>query len=637
MTVAAPEVIQRMALVKPASWNEEDRTFEIVISSERNVGDGVILVHDSAALRFPGAPVPATIDHSRQSKDVWGVIEEMRFEQIDGVKTLIGRGRVDGTDEAMAVAVPRLRNGSARFSVGARVHAMRESAPRSELVRATDWEVGEVSLVVVGMDSASIMRSPDESNSPDHPMPDTETLAGVDPATEVERAAPAEQSTPTLTPEPLPAAAEVERSAAEVRRERDILRACVEAGVEASKADEMVRSGKSYQECIGQIFTLMRAQLSPSKAGHPVLQAQMEVTRDQGDTLMRGIEEALTARVMPGQKISDLGREYRGYTLLEYARMYLESRGVNSRGMSKTELVTRGFHSTSDFPLLFSNLAGKSLDAAYMEEPHTWKAIARQRNLPDFKLASDLIVADSLTPESLLEGGEYRSGTLQEAQHQWRLATYARKVTITRQAIINDDLGALERVPEMLGRGFRRLESNLVWALITGNAVTSVDGLALFAAGHNNAPGSAASLNTTGINAMRRLMRKQTDIAGNTINLTPSYMLVPTDLEATALQFLFPNGFMANTRTGDNGPITVQSAGIELIVDPRLDGAPTVFYLAAAPTSVEGIVYGYLAGEEGPTVTTTEKRDPDGVELLARFDFGTAVKDFRFITRSAAV
>jgi hypothetical protein len=68
-----------------------------------------------------------------------------------------------------------------------------------------------------------------------------------------------------------------------------------------------------------------------------------------------------------------------------------------------------------------------------------------------------------------------------------------------------------------------------------------------------------------------------------------------------------------------------------------LDGAASIFYLAAAPTSVEGIVYGYLAGEEGPTVTTTEKRDPDGVELLARFDFGCAVKDYRFITRSAAV
>jgi hypothetical protein len=113
-------------------------------------------------------------------------------------------------------------------------------------------------------------------------------------------------------------------------------------------------------------------------------------------------------------------------------------------------------------------------------------------------------------------------------------------------------------------------------------------------------------------------------------------MMVPTDLESTALQFLFPTGFAPAARTGDTGPVSVQTAGVELIVEPRLDGSATTWYLAASPGSVEGIVYGYLAGEEGPTVTTTEKRDPDGVELLARFDFGAAVKDYRGFFRAAA-
>jgi hypothetical protein len=114
--------------------------------------------------------------------------------------------------------------------------------------------------------------------------------------------------------------------------------------------------------------------------------------------------------------------------------------------------------------------------------------------------------------------------------------------------------------------------------------------------------------------------------------------MVPTDLEATAIQFLFPTGYAPAARTGDNGPaVNAQMNGIELIVEPRLDGAADVWYLAASPGSVEGIVFGYLAGEEGPTVTTNEKRDPDGVELLARFDFGAAVKDFRGFYRSKNV
>jgi len=191
----------------------------------------------------------------------------------------------------------------------------------------------------------------------------------------------------------------------------------------------------------------------------------------------------------------------------------------------------------------------------------------------------------------------------------------------------------------MLGRGFRRLESNIIWALITANAVTSVDNVALFNAAHNNMGGSGGlTISTTGMNTAKKAMRKQTDLAGNTINLTPSYLMVPTDLEATALQFLFPTGYAPAARTGDNGPaVNAQMNGIELIVEPRLDGAADVWYLAASPGSVEGIVYGYLAGEEGPTVTTNEKRDPDGVELLARFDFGAAVKDFRGFYRSKNV
>jgi hypothetical protein len=523
-------------------------------------------------------------------------------------------------------------------SVGYQVHRwsdpVRGKGDEPPTYRALDWEPMELSLVAVPFDAGAQTRANDQQLL-DSPMSDQVTeQAGGDPA--IRAAGPAPVA-PPAPPEAV-AAVEPQDDAAALRRELKIRKAAQMAELNADQTEAILATGKSVDEAQVEIIRQLRLRHEgPNQGLIDGRQPAPVVTRDAGDTMLRGIEEALTARVMPGTKVSDLGKEYRGHTLLEYARMYLDSRGVNTRGMTKTELVTRGFHSTSDFPLLFSTLAGKSLDAAYMEEPHTWRGIARQRNLPDFKLASDLVIAGDLTPEALLEGGEYRSGTLKEAQHQWKLATYARKVTVTRQAIINDDLSALERVPEMLGRGFRRLESNLVWGLITGNAVTSVDGQVLFHSTHNNYAASAASINTAGMNTMVKLLRKQTDIAGTTVNLRPSFMMVPTDLEATALQFLFPNGFMANTRTGDNGPVTVQSAGIELVVEPRLDGTPTVWYLAAAPTSVEGIVYGYLAGEEGPTVTTTEKRDPDGIELLARFDFGCAAKDYRFIARSVTV
>ena len=633
------QTIQRMALVAPNSWSEETRTATIVISTDADVGDGFQLLHTADAIRWPSRPLPMDYDHKRSSDSIWGAVTDLSLQRNDaGVTELIGTVVVDGPAAAMDIALPRLRTGSARFSVDARIYRSREDRSSSLMV-ATDWEPNLVSLVPIGQDTHAVMRH--QSKTLESPPMTDEMKAGGDPAPiDVERSV---DSTPTLAPA---VDTELQRTAADLRRERDLLRLGQDAGLTTEQTEELIRSGKTVTECSREAVRLMRVRLEGGDVrtgevpalGHP---ARVEVTRDSGDTLLRGISAGLEARIRPGVAKGDdweLAREYRSYSLLEMTRQYLDSRGVNTRGMSKTELVQRGFHSTSDFPLLFSNLAGKTLDAAYQEEPHTWKPIARQRNLPDFKNANDLIVAGALTHELLLEGGEYKAGTLVEDQHTWNLSTYAKKITLTRQAIINDDLSAMERVPEMLGRGFRRLESNIIWALITGNAVTSVDGVALFNAAHNNVAGSTLTIAVAGMNTARKAMRKQTDLAGNTINLMPKYLMVPTDLESTALQFLFHTGFAPTASTGDNGPVVnAQSAGMEFIVEPRLDGAADVFYLAASPGSVEGIVYGYLAGEEGPTVTTTEKRDPDGVELLARFDFGAAVKDFRGFYRSKPV
>ena len=610
----------------------------MIISTDADVGDGVQLVHERSAIRWPMRPLPTDIDHQRSSASCWGAITSMDLGRTDdGSIALIGTVQVDGPEDAMAIAIPRLRNGSARFSVDARIYGWQRASATQPLDRATDWEPVAVSLVIAGQDPASVMRSVESTEQPttEPPMTTATELAGGDPAATATLEAAA-----VIEPTPPPVVAQAPQPGPDdVARELHIRRAAGAADLSETTVQDLIRT-TAGTDLPGVMVEVVRAArlnteaASPVAAGHP---ARVDVTRDAGDTLLRGITAGLQARIRPGLlkgEAAELGREYRSYTLLELTREYLESRGTNTRGMSKTELVTRGFHSTSDFPLLFSNLAGKTLDAAYQEEPQTWAPLARQRNLPDFKNASDLVVAGDLTPELLGEGGEYKAGTLKEAQHTWKLATYARKIKVTRQAIINDDLSALETVPDMLGRGFRRLESNIVWALITGNTVTSADGLSLFNAAHNNS--SAQSINTAGFNAAKKAMRKQADIAGNTINLIPGYMMVPTDLEATALQFLDPNGFMATTRTGENGPVTVQSAGVSLIVEPRLDGSATTWYLAASTGSVEGIVYGYLAGEEGPTVTTNETRDPDGLELLARFDFGAAVKDYRGFFRAAA-
>lgn len=618
----------------PNSWDEESRSAVIVISTDADVGDGFMLSHQQGAIRFPERPMPADYDHRRSSDSIWGAVTDLSLEQSGGIVQLVGRVVVDGPAAAMEIALPRLRTGSARFSVDARIYDYAE-APGG-LLMATDWEPQLVSLVAAGQDTHAVMRGNQPSQG-DPPMTD-ENQAGGAPVTE--DTAPAAAEAVATEPAAAPVA-EVERSAADERLELVVRRAASEARL---PEEDVVRildenRGRSQTDALMAVVRAHRLRqeaAAPVHAGHP---ARVSVTRDSGESLVRAFGDELERRSGLINAPTEIGRQAYGLTALEMCRGYLQSRGVNTLGMSKNELVQRAFHSTSDFPKLFENVASKTLLAAYAEEPQTWRPLARQRNLPDFKSVSDLQIAGQIVPEKILEGGEYKHGTLTEGKATWNLATYGKKVTVTRQAIINDDLDSLSRVPEILGRGCRMLESNMVWELLTSGslgATVSLDNKALFHADHNNTiSGGTSVIGIAGMDAAKTKLRKQTDLAGNRINLAPAYLVVPVELETTALQFLFPTGYAPANLTGSTGPNPF-AGGVQLIVEPRLsDDSTAYWYLTSSPNRVEMITFGYLAGEAGPTITSTEKRDPDGVELLVRMDFGCTLSDYRGFVRSA--
>jgi hypothetical protein len=623
--------LQRMALMAPDSWDESTNSAQIVVSTDADVGDGFMLVHSQQAIRWPQRPLPADYDHLRTSESIWGAVTDLSLERAsDGTTQLIGRVVVDGPPTAMDVALPRLRTGSARFSVDARIYGVSEQA--DGMLLATDWEPQLVSLVAAGQDSHAVMRAID--NSPeDSPMTVIEQ-AGGSPA-EVETQAP--ESAPTPEPE----ASEVQRSASDDRLELIVRR----AASEASLGEEIIQriladnQGRTATDALTAVVRAQRQELerrAPVNTGAP---APIAVTRDEGDSLVRAYGAELERRAGLIVEPTEVGKRAFGLTALEMVRGYLESRGVNTMGMSKNAIVQRGFLSTSDFPNLFANVANKRLREAYAEEPQTWKPLATQRTIPDFKPVYDLQVAGQTVPELIQEGGEYKAGFLTEGKMTWNLATYGKQMRITRQSIINDDLNSLSRVPDILGRGCRLLESNLVWSLLTdgaNGATVSLDGKALFDSSHaNTISGASSVISIAGMDLAKTKLRKQLDLASNRLNLAPAYLVVPVELETTALQFLYPTGYSPIALTGNTGPNPF-AMGVQLIVEPRLsDDSTSYWYLTSSPNRVDMIQYGYLAGEGGPTILTNLDRNPDYVELLVRMDFGCALSDHRGFVRSA--
>lgn len=219
---------------------------------------------------------------------------------------------------------------------------------------------------------------------------------------------------------------------------------------------------------------------------------------------------------------------------------------------------------------------------------------------PDFKTIARTALGDSPTLEKVNEHGEYKYGSVSEAREAYSIASYGKIVALTRQTLINDDLSAFTRLPEMFGRAAADLESDTVWGIITANAALA-DSIALFHASHGNLP-TGAAISVAQLGVCRAAMRVQTGLDGRKINVTPRYLLVPAALETIAQQFT-SQAYAASASSSIN-PF---AGALQVLAEPRLDTASTTaWYMAADPAQIDTIEYAYLEGNQG--VPTSKPR-----------------------------
>ena len=195
----------------------------------------------------------------------------------------------------------------------------------------------------------------------------------------------------------------------------------------------------------------------------------------------------------------------------------------------------------------------------------------------------------------------------------------------------------------MFGVQAAQLESDLVWGELLSNPNMG-DGTALFHASHNNLA-SAAAFAEAPLGKMRAAMAKQTGIDKKTVlNIRPSYVIVPMDLEIAALKLLQSAYTPAKTDDAVAGVIR----NLTPISEPRLDnglvhpvtggniaGSSTAYYLAAAPGATDTIELAYLDGNRGVYTESKMGFNTDGVEIKVRMDAGAKVIDWRAFQKNA--
>lgn len=322
-------------------------------------------------------------------------------------------------------------------------------------------------------------------------------------------------------------------------------------------------------------------------------------------------------------------REYANCTLLDVAKEVLQNLGVPVRRLSKHEVVslalTTRAMTTGDFPALLAGAVNRVLRDAYDETPDTWRAWTKTTLAPDFRELRRVQMSELPSLEEIPEGAEYKYGTFGDSEEVFRVFTYGKLFAITRQAIINDDLGSLIRFPQAFGRAAKRLLGDLVYRQLTDNPVMS-DGVALFHSSHGNLASSGAAPSEQTLGTALKALRLQKGLQDELIGVVPKFVIGPAALEVVIRQLL------ESTSIDEYNPgvKNIFFKTLLPIIEPRLDASSTAaWYVAADPATIDTVEVAFLNGQEGPYVESREGWTVDGIEYKVRLDVGVKAIDWR--------
>lgn len=640
------------AAVRPGSVDIDARTVELTWTTgakgrrwswdvgsymeELDVSDGAVRLDRLNN----GAPLLDT-HNQYQLSAVLAVVERAWLDGGEG-HALVRFSKRDDADVVFKDVVDGiLRNISVGYAVH-RYEVVDEEDDKLPTYRAVDWEPLELSLVPIGFDDGAKVRSAKTPAEYEGQRFNTifEVRSAVEPIVEP-AAVPTIQEEDAMTEEEKRAAEEkLRREAAEAERLRSLtIRTMARKASLDDEAfvDDLIARAVPVSDASAAIIDKLAERQAKDQPNARSSQPTI-VTGGQDVTVLNAkrsaMQNALLHRCDASIKLEDAGREFRGMRLVDMAREFVEMAGGNARGMTPQELAraalgcdrqavrAAGMHSTSDFPLLLGSTVNRTLRDAYTNAPQTWRPLGRQTTVPDFRAVTRAALGDIAALEQVKEHGEYKYGTLSEDGAPIKVAKFGKIIAITWETIVNDDLGALTRIPAALGNAAAATESNVVWALLLGNP-NFTDSVPFYDAAHGNLAASGGAINTTTLAAARAAMRKQKSKAGEFLNLSPEFLVVGPDKELEAFQFT--SSVYVPAKNSDIND--VRNASLQVIVDARITG--NQWYLFSAPGGVDTFEYAYLEGEQGVFTETREGFEVDGMEIKARLVFGAGWIDYR--------
>lgn len=624
---AAKPQSSRRRMTLPLSVDAETRSVEIVASTGADVmrtgllpdgtGYGVYIerlsIEGADLSRFrSGANV--LVDHLARTDFVVGRIEDAR---VDAGRIIV-TARFGESRRAAEVWRDVQSGILTSASIGYGVTSWRKAGNRDgvPIFEAARWTPVELSMVAVLADPGSRVRS----------LPDDGDMA-------MTLEAPAPEVPASNAPPAAPPLSDFERGIAAERERSNTLRHCGrQLRVAEPLVDDLIRTGVEVEAGRARLIDI--AAQNPST--QPLRVHGGEDYTDP-DHARRGMVAALAHRFSGG--VSDLpehAQRYRSATLVDLARQTLATTGERAWSLSGSAVVERAFtrsglHSTGDFPLLLADASQKALLDTYQRLLPALTAVARRSLASDFKLLRRVRLGEAPPLVEVGEHGEIPFGTVGESGESFKVRSWARRFGLTRQAIVNDDLGAFVGFGNEMALSAATTLGDLLWTVLSSNAAMS-DGVALFHANHGNLAGTGSAISIASLGAARLAMRTQKGQSGQVIQVAPAILVVGPATETAAEQVL------ATIAADAPANVNPFSGRLTLVVEPRITG--NGWYVFAAPAQAPVLEYAELDGSRpmsgtGPRVETRAGWEVDGQEFKVVYDVGAGAVGYQGAYRNA--
>lgn len=274
--------------------------------------------------------------------------------------------------------------------------------------------------------------------------------------------------------------------------------------------------------------------------------------------------------------------------------------------------------STSDFSFLFADILDRQILAKYQSAPVTWDRIAKRGRVRDFRTVKRFVVNGG---ESILspvkELAEYPAAAVTDAAYTYSVAKYGRRIGLSWETLINDDLDAFADIPDRLGNAARRSEERFVTALF---AAASGPNGTFFSSGNKNIITSGTlnpALSITALQNAFTVLASQLDTDGAPIVIEAVTLVVPPALEVPALNILNATEIITAQGSGgassDPGRVDRLTAvnwmrnKVQLVVNPWLplvsstaNGSSSWYMFANPSIGRPAMEVGFLVGHETP-------------------------------------